>query len=103
MESAESSNERSNAMGAMDMERLLVANVKVGLLASADSPRRGGESLAHVRRLAESQEQLPPILVHRPTMRVVDGMHRLNAQGLRGQDAIEVRDVDGDESSAFWL
>jgi ParB-like nuclease domain len=103
MESAESSNERSSTIGVTDAERIVATKVKLDLLASADSPRRAGESVAHVRRLADSQERLPPILVHRPTMRVIDGMHRLKAAVLRGQEEIEVRYVDGDEASAFVL
>jgi hypothetical protein len=36
-------------------------------------------------------------------MRVVDGMHRLRAAELRGEDEIEVRFIDGDEASSFVL
>ena len=41
--------------------------------------------------------------LHRSTMRVVDGMHRLRAAKLRGQETIAVRYVDGDEASAFLV
>jgi hypothetical protein len=44
---------------------------------------------------------LPPILVHRATMRVIDGMHRLRAATLRGDREIAVRFFDGDAGSAF--
>ncbi len=80
-----------------------MARVPLASLVAADSPRRSGESLEHVRQLAESEDGLPPILVHRPTMRIVDGMHRFRAAQLRGQQAIEVRFFDGDEASAFVL
>jgi ParB-like chromosome segregation protein Spo0J len=53
--------------------------------------------------LADLGDVLPPIVVHRPTMRVIDGMHRLHAARLRGADEIEVRFFDGDEASAFVL
>lgn len=53
--------------------------------------------------LAELEDQLPPIIVHRPTMRVIDGMHRLRAARLRGAEKIEVRFFDGDEADAFVL
>ncbi|MBO4159722.1 ParB/RepB/Spo0J family partition protein [Micromonospora antibiotica] len=47
--------------------------------------------------------QLPPIIVHRQTMRVVDGWHRLQAAGIRGDATIPVRFFDGNEQDAFVL
>ncbi|WP_434088561.1 winged helix-turn-helix transcriptional regulator [Amycolatopsis japonica] len=47
--------------------------------------------------------ELPPILVHRPTMQVVDGLHRLKAARVRGDTKISVRFIDGAESDAFVL
>jgi hypothetical protein len=83
------------------LDSLPVERVAVALLNSADSPRLIGESVDHVRILAESDEDLPPILVHRSTMRVVDGMHRLRATLLRGEQDIAVRFLDGHESDVF--
>ncbi|MEU8958558.1 ParB/RepB/Spo0J family partition protein [Streptomyces sp. NPDC048518] len=80
---------------------LPVERVPVHLLWSADSPRLVGENLDHVRVLAESGADLPPILVHRATMRVIDGMHRLRATALRGEREIAVRFLDGYESDVF--
>ncbi|WP_243859381.1 ParB/RepB/Spo0J family partition protein [Amycolatopsis arida] len=53
--------------------------------------------------LAECGSSLPPIIVHRRSMRVVDGMHRLRAAILRGDSEIDVRLYDGDEGDAFVL
>ncbi|TDB81291.1 streptomycin biosynthesis protein [Actinomadura sp. KC216] len=72
-------------------------------LLPADSPRSDREDLEHIRVMAEAGNTLPPIIVHRPTMRVVDGMHRLRAARLRGEDKIAVRFFDGDERDAFVL
>jgi ParB-like chromosome segregation protein Spo0J len=72
-------------------------------LLPADSPRLAGEDEQHVRLLAESYEELPPILVHRKTMRVIDGMHRLRAALLRGEDTIKARFYSGSEDAAFVL
>ncbi|WP_333767772.1 ParB/RepB/Spo0J family partition protein [Streptomyces sp. IBSBF 2435] len=72
-------------------------------LLPADSPRLAGEVEEHARTLAESQAALPPIVVHRSTMRVVDGMHRLRAATLRGDKHIEVRLVEGAAEDAFVL
>lgn len=79
------------------------ATVPLSCLVTGDSPRRCGENNGHARMLAALGDALPPIIVHRPTMRVIDGMHRLRAARLRGADKIEVRFFDGDEASAFVL
>ena len=72
-------------------------------LLPADSPRIGGQDLEHVRTLAEQSGPLPPILVHRSTMRVIDGMHRLRASMLREEGDIAVRFFDGTPEEAFVL
>ncbi|MEV0681809.1 ParB/RepB/Spo0J family partition protein [Actinosynnema sp. NPDC050436] len=79
------------------------AVIDVDRLRGSYSPRRVGEDPAHVRALARAEAELPPILVHRSTMRVVDGMHRLRAAVLRGRRTIEVEFFDGDESAAVEL
>jgi ParB-like chromosome segregation protein Spo0J len=75
--------------------------VPVSSLLAGYSPRLNGENAQHVQVLAASESPLPPVLVHRPTMRVIDGMHRLRAALLRGQLTIEARFFDGDEDEAF--
>ncbi|MFI1681959.1 hypothetical protein [Streptomyces sp. NPDC020607] len=80
---------------------LPVERIPVDLLWSADSPRLVGENADHIRVLAEAGSDLPPILVHRPTMRVIDGMHRLRATVLRGEREIAVRFLDGYEPDVF--
>jgi ParB-like chromosome segregation protein Spo0J len=78
-----------------------VYTVPLDQLLAADSPRLAGEDESHTLRLAEVANQLPPILVHRPTMRVIDGMHRLRATMASGKQEIQVRFFDGDEDEAF--
>lgn len=51
--------------------------------------------------LAAAEGALPPILVCRSTMRVVDGHHRLKAAHLRGVERIGVTFFDGDDDEAF--
>ncbi|MFF2021581.1 ParB N-terminal domain-containing protein [Streptomyces sp. NPDC058171] len=65
--------------------------------------RVAGSSPDHVSALAQCPDDLPPILVHRPTMQVIDGVHRLRAAKLRGDTTIGVRFVDGTEEDAFVL
>jgi ParB-like chromosome segregation protein Spo0J len=59
--------------------------------------------MAHALSLAQTEADLPPIVVHRATMRVIDGMHRLTAARLRGERAIRAKLFDGDDEEAFLL
>ena len=81
-----------------DREVIMVA---IDELHKGESPRSGGIDSAHVTRLAELSTPLPPILVDRRTMRVVDGTHRLLAALLRGQSTIAVEFFDGKPEDAF--
>lgn len=74
--------------------------VVVSRLSPADSPRSGELDMVYVRTLMAARD-LPPLLVCRRTMRVVDGMHRLTAALLAGRGTVEVRWFDGDEEAAF--
>ncbi|MDG4830684.1 ParB N-terminal domain-containing protein [Solwaraspora sp. WMMD1047] len=76
-------------------------HVPLDQLVPADSPRLAGADPAYVRLLAEIETRLPPILVHRTHMRVIDGVHRLHAAMLRGQRTIDVHFFDGTEEQAF--
>ncbi|MEV4256382.1 helix-turn-helix domain-containing protein, partial [Spirillospora sp. NPDC049652] len=82
-------------------EEKTVVRVEIAALSTRDSPRVLGEDPDHVEALAAVQDELPPILVHRATMNVIDGMHRLRAARLRGDDRIPVRFFDGDAADAF--
>jgi ParB-like chromosome segregation protein Spo0J len=78
-----------------------VVTVPVLSLRPADSPRLNGEDKAHIARLAEIETTLPPILVDRRSMRVIDGMHRLMAASLQGRETIDVTFFDGSEADVF--
>jgi len=60
-----------------------------------------GVDKAHVARLAETEASLPPILVDRRTMQVIDGMHRLIAASLQGRATIDAVFYDGSEADVF--
>lgn len=77
--------------------------VPVGSLVRENSPRQAGEDIEHTRMLASVDQRLPPIIVHRATMKVIDGNHRLGAAILRGDELIEVRFFEGTEQEAFVL
>lgn len=85
------------------LDRIPVEEVAIDELRVADTPRIAGEDEVHVSDLAGIYERLPPLLVHRPTMRVIDGMHRLHAARMRGETRVKARFVEGDEASAFVL
>ncbi|WP_175411373.1 AsnC family protein [Streptomyces sp. TRM64462] len=75
-----------------------VEYVPVAALKVVESPRHTVEDPGHCRTLAEigdMGETLPPVVVHRASMTVVDGIHRLRAARLRGRDTIPVRFFDG--------
>lgn len=80
-----------------------VTTVAVSQVRGGHSPRQGGENLEHIRTLADTDGDLPPIIVRRDDMRVVDGMHRLRAALLRGDSVIAVRFFDGGDDEAFVL
>jgi transposase-like protein len=80
-----------------------VATVPISSVRHGDSPRLAGEDRSHIARLAEAETPLPPILVDRRSMRVIDGMHRLMAASLKGQESIEVEFFDGSAADAFLL
>jgi len=90
----------NSALTAADDLSAVVA-VPVLSLRPADSPRLNGEDKAHIARLAETETPLPPILVDRRTMRVIDGMHRLMAASVQGRETIDVRFFVGSEADIF--
>lgn len=75
----------------------------VDSLEMLDSPRLAGEDPQHTQMLASLDAELPPIIVHRATMRVIDGAHRLGAARLRGDDLIRAAMFEGTEQEAYVL
>jgi ParB-like chromosome segregation protein Spo0J len=94
---------RPEALFLEDTDHIPVERVAISSLVVEGSPRSCGMDAGHAAALAESEDRLPPILVHRSTMRVIDGVHRLRAAKLRGQDQIDARFVDGTEEACFIL
>jgi ParB-like chromosome segregation protein Spo0J len=52
-------------------------------------------------RLAETDSPLPPIVINGRTMQVIDGMHRVFAAILRGEEKISAVLFDGSTDEAF--
>lgn len=80
-----------------------VVMVPISALRPGDSPRLEGEDKTHIAWLAETEAELPPILVERRSMRVIDGMHRVRAASLKRQEMIAVEFFDGSEADAFLM
>jgi hypothetical protein len=68
-----------------------------------DAPRRSMPNQEHIQLLAESLEPLPPVVVHGPSMRVIDGQHRVRAALLRGAERIDAMFYHGSAADAFVL
>ena len=73
--------------------------VPIDALKSGLSPRLR-EDHAHARVLAESFDSLPPILVHRETMTIIDGSHRRLAAQMLGLKTVPVVFFTGSDGQA---
>jgi ParB-like chromosome segregation protein Spo0J len=81
-----------------------IVELPISVLRPAEvCPRISGLDENHIRALAESASALPPIIVHRTTMRVVDGWHRVHAARLRGTTTIAAAFCDGEPAEVFVL
>ncbi|MFF2409986.1 ParB N-terminal domain-containing protein [Streptomyces sp. NPDC058092] len=77
-------------------------SVRLDSLKPADSSSIDGEQHWHISKLSH-QIGLPPITVHRQSMRIIDGMHRIRAAELRGKECIAARFFDGSGEDAFVI
>lgn len=80
-----------------------VERVPVAGLVVAATARTAGVDLDYAATLASSEAVFAPILVHRPTMTVIDGVHRFRATLLRDETDIDARFFDGGEGDAYLL
>lgn len=80
-----------------------VHRVPLHLLQHRDSPRLDGVDMDHVHALVAMDADLPPILVLRSTMEVIDGAHRVRAAQLCGRTEIDVQYFTGNQEQAFVL
>lgn len=85
------------------LDTLPVITVSISSLLLDESPRQGGENDEHTRMLAESGKQLPPIVVQVPSMRVIDGIHRVRAAIMRGDKTVSAKEYHGTDDDAFAL
>lgn len=86
-----------------DAARAPVVVLDLRVLTAGPSPRTSPADAAHVAVLAGLGGSLPPIVVQRHGLRVIDGVHRVRAAVLRGDDTIEAQLFDGSDDEAFLL
>ncbi|WP_433655174.1 transcriptional regulator [Nocardia sp. CA-128927] len=79
----------------------IVETVPLSSIRVSGTPRLRGVNLEHIQVLAGIGERLPPIIVNRSSMCVIDGVHRLRAAELRGDSHIAVVFFEGDEIEGF--
>ena len=82
---------------------LPVENVPLAAIRNSYTPRKNKANENHIQVLAQSPLPLPPIVIHRGSMRVIDGVHRLRATELRGHSTIAARLFEGNDAEAFAL
>ncbi|HUY48821.1 MAG TPA: ParB N-terminal domain-containing protein [Streptosporangiaceae bacterium] len=88
-----------------NLEKLPARNVAISSLAPGLYLRQGGTSAVHVQLLlgAAGSSELPPVLVQEHGCRVIDGLHRLEAAKLRGDETIRARFLDCTDEEALVL
>ena len=90
----------------MDMiDGLPVLPVLLSSLRPGFFMRQLGMDATHVQLLvdAASSSQLAAILIQKHSLRVIDGMHRIEAARLRGEESVNARLVDCSDEEAFIL
>ncbi|WP_329324774.1 ParB/RepB/Spo0J family partition protein [Streptomyces luteogriseus] len=80
-----------------------ITRVPISRILVVGSLRTVGEDPRHINALAEVCSELPPIVIHRKTMTVIDGVHRLRAVENSGATHISAVLFNGDEREAFVL
>lgn len=83
--------------------RQAVSQLAISHLRGHLSARSRGVDRAHVKTLAQCPDRLPPIVVHKESLRIIDGVHRLRVAELRGDQEIDAVLVAATEEEAFAL
>ena len=75
--------------------------VPLGDLVGSYSPRDKRVDEDHVLALAEVLDRFPPVVVDKRTMKVIDGLHRVEASRRMGRSEIRAVFFDGSETDAL--
>ena len=87
------------------LDQLPVRDIPLNSLGRGFFLRGTGTDKAHVQMLSEAASfgDLPPILVQHDTLRVIDGMHRLEAAKSRGEKSIRARIINCTDDDAYIM
>jgi ParB-like chromosome segregation protein Spo0J len=87
------------------VERLPERHIPISALKPGFYLRQGGTNAVHVQLLVgvACSDDLPAILVQERGLRVIDGLHRLEAAKLRGDGSIKARVLDCTDEVALVL
>jgi hypothetical protein len=87
------------------VEQLPACDILIGSLDPGFYLLRSATSLAHVQVLADAAAtaELPPILVQREGLRIIDGLHRFEVARQRAQSYVKARVVDCSDAVALVL
>ena len=77
-----------------------VVDIPIERLQFGLSPRAETVDQGHVAALVEVLGDVPPIMVHKTSMRVIDGVHRVLAARLAGRPTVRGVLFEGDEVAA---
>jgi ParB-like chromosome segregation protein Spo0J len=83
-------------MAGQRVQEVLIERLRFGL-----SPRVRTSDPSHVAALVEVLDEVPPIVVHASTMRVIDGVHRVLAARSTGRATIPAVMFSGDETAVL--
>jgi hypothetical protein len=97
------SNGDATSWASLQLAECTSASLAVSSLTLGETPRSVETHIEHVRALADVAGTLPPILVHGPSRRVIDGVHRVRAAMLCGEQTIRARIYSGSLDDAFVL
>ncbi|WP_329182061.1 streptomycin biosynthesis regulator [Streptomyces sp. NBC_01477] len=78
-----------------------VRRIRVSSLNLDFTLRQGRVNIEHVQILAGITEELPPIVVHGPSGRVLDGIHRVHAALAQERSHISAIEYSGSDEDAF--
>jgi ParB-like nuclease domain len=79
-----------------------IKQVALESLRGGNSPRLDSHSKAHVAQW-HADVEVPPIIVHRSTMQIIDGARRAAAAQRQHQETIAARFFEGSQDAAFVL
>lgn len=80
-----------------------ISDVAIESIEFGDGPRLAGENTDYIKLLADIETELPPVIVNRNTMQIIDGRHRVRAAQMRGDKTISAELIEANDDDSFIL